>query len=205
MRGTTQTNSSSSTDQFAHAVKLTDVTMHDAIEALRRQGIPVCFEQVALLPERATRQADGSIVYERVHFDAAIPSGSVAAALNVLTAGDPTYRWEQVGQRPTYVVYPAEGSVLSWRVSQRDLAGINWIDAIRDLDLDAHGIALFPRGLERQPRVALDGFATEEQVARRWLALVMEYVGLGRYWNLGGVKESRTLVIGQVPLEPEIP
>jgi hypothetical protein len=84
-------------------------------------------------------------------------------------------------------------------VPAQDFTGVDWIAAIQGcVSAGPHSIALFPRGLERQPKAALTGFAAGESVARRWLAAVVDYVNQGRYWTLGGVAASRTLVIGQV-------
>jgi hypothetical protein len=179
---------------------LSNVTMQQAVETLREMRIPVCFEQIALIPERAQRLADGSIEYERTHFDTAIPGGGISAALDAFCSADPDYTWEQIGSRPTYVVYPARDSALTWRMPSQDVTGVDWIVAIQSLNLGQHHIALFPRGLERQPRAALPASLSAETVVRRWLAAVVDNVNQGRYWTLGGVAGSRTLVIGQVAL-----
>jgi hypothetical protein len=195
-----ETNRRADPPVSVEARTLTNVTMQEAVEALRTQGVPICFEQVAVDPERASRRADGSIDWGLTRFDVALPAGPVPAALDALAAADPGYRWEQVGTRPTYTIYPADGGVLTWPVLSRDLAGVDWLDAIRESGIDQHGVSLFPRGLERQPKVALDGFAPPETVARPWLSLVVDYVGQGRYWNLAGISSERTLVISQVAI-----
>jgi hypothetical protein len=180
---------------------LAHATMQDAVDALREQGLPLCFEQAPLAPEEATRLPDGSIEYARARFDAAIPAGPLPAALDALTHADPTYRWEVAGAPPCYVVYPAAASALAWSVPPRRLAGQDWIAAVQSLDLAAHDIALFPRGLERQPRVPLDHFDPGPQNARCWLTALVAFVDQGRYWNLAGVGAERTLVLGQVAPE----
>jgi hypothetical protein len=196
--GPMETNRGAVAAAAGEARPLTNVTMQEAVQALRDRGIPLCFEQVPLVPEQATRRADGSIDWGQTRFDVVLPAGSVAAVLDALVAADPEYRWEQAGTRPTYAVYPADGGVLTWQVPARDLQGVDWLDAIRDSGIDQHGVSLFPRGLERQPKVALDGFAPAATDARHWLSLVVDYVGQGRYWNLAGVAPGRSLVIGQV-------
>jgi len=185
-------------DYKVRAVKLTNVTVQKAVEKLREMGIPVCFEQMALVPEEARRLANGSIEYERTHFDCIIHSGAISAALDVLCNADPDYTWEKIGYRPTYVVYPVRDSALTWRLPPHDVTGVDWIAAIQSFNLDLHHIALFPRGLERQPRVLLPALVSAETMARRWLGAVVDYVNQGRYWSLGGVVGSRILVIGQV-------
>jgi hypothetical protein len=185
-------------DHQVSAMTLTSVTMQRAVETLREMRIPVCFEQIALIPERARRLADGSIEYERTHFDAAIPGGGISYALDALCSADPDYTWEQIGGEPAHVVYPASGSDLTWRAPSRDVTGMDWVAAIQIMDLAPHLISLFPRGLERQPRAALPASLSAETIARHWLAALVDYVDQGRYWTLGGVAGSRTLVIGQV-------
>jgi hypothetical protein len=172
--------------------------MQRAVEALREMRIPVCLEQVALIPERARRLADGSIEYQRTHFDVAVPGGQVSSALEALCGADPDYTWEQVGSGPIHVIYPASGSALIWHAPSRDVTGLDWVAAMQSMDLAQHHISLFPRGLERQPRAPLPASLSAQTIARHWLAAVVDYVDQGRYWTLGGVAGSRTLVIGQV-------
>ena len=183
-------------------LRLSHATMQEAMDALREQRVAVCFEQVPLAPEEATRLPDGSIEYARARFDVALPAGPLPAALDALTQADPTYRWEAAGAPVAYVVYPAAASALDWPVPPRHLAGRDWVAAVQSLDLAAHNIALFPRGLERQPRVPLDRFDPGPQNARRWLAALVAFVDQGRYWNLAGVGAERTLVLGQVAPDP---
>jgi hypothetical protein len=184
---------------------LAHATMQDAVDALREQGVPLCFEQVPLAPEQATRLPDGSIEYARARFDVDTPAGSLPAVLDALTQADAAYRWETAGAPPCYVVYPAAAGALAWPVQPRRWAGQDWVAAIQSLDLAAHDIALFPRGLERQPRVALDRFDPGPQNARRWLTALIAFVDQGRYWNLAGVGAERTLVLGQVAPAPSPP
>ena len=182
---------------------LAHATMQEAMDALREQRIAVCFEQAPLAPEEATRLPDGSIEFARARFDLALPAGPLPAALDALTQADPTYRWEVAGAPPAYVVYPAAASALDWPVPPRRWAGLDWVAAVQSLDLAAHDVALFPRGLERQPRVPLDRFDPGPQNARHWLTALVAFVDQGRYWNLAGVGAERTLVLGQVA--PEAP
>lgn len=179
------------------AMTLSSVTMQQAVEKLRDMRIPACFEQIALIPERAKRMVHGRIEYERRHFETTIPGGTISAALDALCSADPDYTWEQVGSRPTYFIYPTKGSALTWHVPSKDFTGMDWVAVIQGLDLDQHHIALFPRGLERQPRATLSASVSSETMMRRWLTAVVDYINQGRYWTLGGVVGSRTLVIGQ--------
>lgn len=186
-------------DYHIEAAALSDVTMQESIDWLRERGLPICFEQVALIPERASRLADSRISYERTHFNVHFSGSALSRALDELCAADADYAWEQVGKRPTYVVYPARVSALSWPVPAQDFTGVDWITAIQRVISSGHqGIALFPRGLERQPKTVLEGLTPGESVARRWLAALVDYVNQGRFWTLGGVASARTLVIGQV-------
>jgi hypothetical protein len=191
---------STHSDHQVRAITLANATMQQAVETLREMRIPVCFEQIALVPERARRLADGSIEYERTHFDAAFPGGTISAALDALCRADPDYTWEQIGNRPTYVVFPVSDSALTWSTPSQDVTEPDWIAAIQSLNLGQYNIALFPRGLERQPRATLPASLLAETVVRRWLTAVVDFVNQGRCWTLGGVAGSRTLVIGQVPL-----
>lgn len=187
-------------DRQVSATRLFSATMQETVETLREMRIAVCFEQIALVPERARRLADGSIDHERTRFDATIPGGGISAALDVLCSADPDYTWEQIGSRPTHVIYPAQGSALTWSVQSQDVTGMDWVAAIQRLDLGQHHIALFPRGLERQPKRALPASLSAQMMARRWLTAVVDYLSEGRHWTLGGMAGSRTLVIGQVAL-----
>jgi hypothetical protein len=186
------------------AVTLTNITMQQAVETLREMRIPVCFEQVSLAPERARRLADGHIEYERTHFDITIPGGTIRDALDALCRTDQDYVWEQVGSKPIYVVYPVGESALEWTMPAQDFTGMDWIDAIQRLfQSNERTIEVFPRGLERQPRAVLPASLSRQSVARRWLTTVVDYINQGRYWTLGGVGGSRTLVIGQVALSDD--
>jgi len=173
--------------------------MAEVVQALRSQGVPLCFEQLPIDPRQSRRLADGRIEYLQPTFDIAYRDGPLPAALDAITSAGNHYRWEQVGQRPTYIIYPAGSSALEWLVPAGHGAGQDWIEAITGLPLAEQQISLFPRGLDRQTRFTLVE-APAETVARRWLAAVVDLVGQGRYWNLAGLGAQRTLVIGQVAL-----
>jgi hypothetical protein len=179
------------------AVGLVAGTMEQAVQALREQRVPVCFEQVPLDPERAGREPDGRIVYERTRFDVAVPAGRVDAALAAFCAADPDYAWGRIGRTP--VIYPALGGALGWTVPP-GVGGVgrDWRAALGDIGLDRHGIALFPRGLDRQPAAVLPRPLGAGGPVRWWLTSLVDQLDGGRHWTLGGVAGSRTLVIGQV-------
>jgi len=186
----------------APALVLEQASMEEAVQALRDRGVPVCLEAVPVDPARAHRAEDGRIVYERHRFDLRVDEGTVPQVLDALVACDPAYRWERVGNRPTWVVYPAGESALDWTVAPMPTEGVDWVEALRALDLEAHQISLFPRGLDRQPAHPLHQFSPGETEARHWLAALVDAVDSGTYWTLAGIGANRSLAIGQVPLAP---
>lgn len=179
------------------------VTMTEVVQVLRDRGFPLCFEQLTVDPRQSRRLADGRIEYQQTNFDINFNEGPITAALDTVIRADPDYSWEQLGQRPTYVIFPVASSALEWTVPSSHGTGQDWIEAITTLPLDDHHITIFPRGVDRQPDHTL-AEAPDETAARRWLTAVVDQVGRGRYWNLAGLGEQRTLVIGQIapPLIP---
>jgi hypothetical protein len=197
---------SSNNPMMIQAYGATAVSMPEVVQVLRDQGTPLCFEQLPVDPRRSRRLADGRIKYEQTTFDITVDHGPLTAALDVLIRADPEYIWQQLGDRPTYTVFPATNSALAWSIQAGYGNGLDWIAAISGLDLADHHITLFPRGLDRQLRHTLNK-ASDETMARRWLAAVVDQVGQGSYWNLAGLGKQRTLVIGRVapPESPGIP
>lgn len=176
---------------------LSNVTMQQAVTLLREQKIPVCFEQLPLDTTRYTRREDGRIEYEQTRFTLKTVPDSTEKLLDAFCQADGGYAWERTGKRPTYTLYPAQGGVLTWNITQTLPRQATWEAIFNQIELAAHHIEVFTRGLMAFPALTLDDFSPPGTTARVWLSALVDYAGSGYYWTLAGLS-TRVLSIGRV-------
>ena len=64
-----------------------EVTMQEAVQAVRAHGEPRCFEQVAVRRERTSRAADGTIAHGLHGFQMPLVGRPISATLIFITVG----------------------------------------------------------------------------------------------------------------------
>ena len=170
--------------------------MQEAVQVLRVEGVPLCFEQIAVRRERTSRAADGTIVHGLHRFPMPSAARAISTTLDALIKADPEYQCESSSDG-SHTVYPRDGGVLGWLVPPCAWRQVNFIEMLNKIGLDDHGISIFPRGLERQPDLRLD-LSLGALPVRHWLTVVVRQVSARHYWNLAGFESERSLVIGQV-------
>ena len=187
-------------------LRLDDVTMLEAVHALRERRIYVQFERERLDDDNTDRTRP--IVDARRRFTAALDFAQpVDRVLGALTQADGGYDWVQLTDDPaSYWVFPrADGddrfaaSVMAWPVGGLATAGRNLTEVVAALDLPAHGINVFDRPGFLGVAGAAPPVATTGRPLYAVLGELFASGGKELTWTLGGLGDARVLSISMLP------
>lgn len=189
----------------AQTLRLSGVTMTEAVEGLRQHGVFVQLERERLEPgdvDRGRPIADSRRRFE-VELDLSLPAGRV---LSRLTAADGRYDWLQLTDDPaSYFVWPRSdgdrfaGSLLAYAPGEVPTAGRPLAESVADvLARSPHEIAVFDRPglLERATGPAVE---TAGRRAFEVLGDLCAHSGARIVWTLAGLGDGRVLTIGALP------
>lgn len=188
------------------AVHLRDVTMLEAVEALRNRDVYVQFERERLSAEEVDRSRP--IVDARRRFSADVlttPPGE--QDVRTVVAADPAYDYVRLTGTPeSFFVFPRSdsadrfgGSVLNWRAPAFSVDGASLASVVANrLGLSEHGIDVFDRG-GILDRIAAPELRDREGLVYQILGELFARTGKRITWTVGGIGPARTLVIGMLP------
>ncbi len=187
-------------------MKLTDVTMLEAVEALRDRHLYLHFERESL--EEGNTDYSRPVVDSRRRFDVKLSWGmSPEAMLDAVTQADGQYRWESIkADMPVYWIFPRSsdddpygGSKLNWEVKVLSPHAGQLAELVmQQLGLSEHRIQVFDRAgyLSRVGEVDVED--VNGQPAYLALAILFARSGQRLTWTLGGVGSERVLSIGSI-------
>ncbi len=193
------------------AVRLKDVTMFEAVEAVRQRGVWIQLEIEPLGPDDVDRSR--AIADSRRKFSVALVLDSPADQIvRALVDADPVYdRIRLTGTPETFFIFPRShsgtpmaASVLRWPVKPFSTKGASLATVLSDrLALRKHEIVVFDRAgfLDRTPAPVID--MRSQRPAYEVLGQLFARSGQRLTWTVGGIAPPpRTLAIGVLPPAP---
>lgn len=189
-------------------LRLADVTMLEAVGALRENRLYIQFER-----ERLDNNEDidrsRAIADSRRRFGVSLDMKQrTTQVLDAVTLADPHYDWVALTREPeSYFVFPRgerkwrfAASMLAWELGPVRTFGRPLVELLtRELGLAEHGVVLFDRaGFLDQVAVA-PSIRTRGRRFYRVLGELFAGCGLELTWTLGGIGRPRALSIGCLP------
>ncbi len=193
-------------DSFNALFKLTDVTMMEAVNALRERGVFIQFEREQLWDQ----DTDWSkpVVDSRRRFSVSLALNQpVNAILNTLTRADAKYDWIQLTKDPaTCWIFPHSQqedrfalSAMAWKVGAVSTVGRPFSELVfHDLGLEDHQITVFDRASFLAQVTATPEVKTEGRPLYGVLGELFARSGKPIIWTLGGLGDARVLSIGML-------
>jgi hypothetical protein len=189
-------------------MKLTDVTMLEAVEALRDRHLYLHFERESL--DEGNTDYSRPVVDSLRRFDVTLSWGmSPEQMLDAVTRADGHYQWESLkaADMPVYWIFPRSSdddlygrSKLVWHVQGLDPKAAPLSELVmHQLGLSEHHIQVFDRAgyLTRAGEVEVG--EVNDQPAYMALTQLFAHSAQRLTWTLGGVGSERVLSIGSLP------
>jgi hypothetical protein len=194
-------------DLIKTPLQLADVTMMEAVSALREQGFFIQFERERLDNQNA--DLSRPVIDSRRRFSVSLSLNQpVNHVLDALTRADGGYDWIQLTQTPaSYWIFPHSeqgdrfaSSSMVWKVGSVSTAGHPLSKLVsQELGLQDHQIQIFNRAKFLEQVTSAPEMKTAGRPLYEVLGELFARSGKKILWNLGGFGDQRVLSIGMLP------